>query len=514
MRNLTYILLISGASLFLPGCDKHEATIPGEKEENQELPQKGDNKPVPEGYFEVVFSSPISRTEVIGADKRIQHLRYLLFRSTGEFVKETEIIRPSDNPPTWPISVIRDTLPRGDYRAVFTGNTVKELFPYPTPESSFNYNEVLTGYQAGYASGRIILPNTEFAENTEYYMANVTFSDTSPTPHILLQRIISKLKLHRNFIDAQTALNTLTYNIVTHIKYRNIIQTKVSTLLPTLIRNKLDKGSTLLNNIAYGGVTGGLDAIVNSLTEALTEPVTEALYQQLLQQLVNQIGLALSGNANQEGALATLGVLLNPWADSQADAAIVSINNFPKSINFDLNVMEYFSGIHKFKFRFTGKTVYDEKDILIKGFNGIFDIRSINVVKQGLVAGVIIDQGIDNPWLLNGTFIDVNDSISSINETNRRYQSDYSFTDLKLKSYEQQTNEAHTLTLSVQLSAISNLDSIVKELPLLGPLLGSITSLILNPLKTITVNIPVNLPLLGVSNLSLSNSWLRPVSSY
>ncbi len=348
-------------------------------------------------------------------------------------------------------------------------------------------------------------------------MSNVTFSDTSPNPYILLQRIIGMESLHRNFVDAQTALNALTGNIMTQIGYKNIIRTQLQGILPGLIRNKLG----LAGNLAFVLIPGGLDAVVNALVTALITPdpstgkapLTDALYDQLLKQLVAQIGLALTGNADQQGLLAALGVLLNPWATSQADAAIVSINNFPKSIDFDLKVQEYFTGINKFKFKFTGKTSKDEKDILVKGFHGVFDIRKINVVKTGLLAGVIIDQTVDGPWLLNGTFIDINDPIVFTPETNRRYKADYSFIDLGLQSYAQQTDGNHSLTLSIVLGSLPNLEGIVRGIPLLGPILNTtINTVVIQPLREITVTTSVNLPLLGTSNLKLSGGWSTPTA--
>lgn len=342
-------------------------------------------------------------------------------------------------------------------------------------------------------------------------------SDASPDPYVLLQRIISMEALHRNSVDAQNALNSLTNNIMTQIGYKDIIRTQLEGILPGLIRNRLG----LAGNLAFVLIPGGLDAVVNALVTALVSPdpstgkapLTDALYDQLLKPLVNQITLALTGNADQEGLLAALGVLLNPWATSQADAAIVSIGNFPKSIDFGLKVQEYYTGTCKFKFRFTGSTVYDEKDILVKGFHGLFDIRKINVVKTGVPAGLIIDRTVDGPWLLNGTFIDINDPITFTTETNRRYKADYSFIDLGLQSYAQQTDGKHSLTLSIMLGSIPNLDGIVKGLPLLGPILNTtINTVVIQPLKEITVSTSVNLPLLGISNLKLSGGWSTPAA--
>lgn len=90
-----------------------------------------------------------------------------------------------------------------------------------------------------------------------------------------------------------------------------------------------------------------------------------------------------------------------------------------------------------------------------------------------------------------------------------RYKADYSFVDLGLKSYTQQTDGNHSLTLSVKLGNIANIDGILGGIPLLGAILGTV----LTPIKNITVSVPVNLPLLGVDNLQLSGSW-SAVTSY
>jgi len=507
MHNIICLLLFTGFLFSLSGCEKenagldHDINLPNEEIENKDIPK---------GYFEVVFSSPQSRVAVTGPDNRIRDLRYLLFSSTGAFVKEQRIVTPTNGTQTWPLAAVRDTLPIGSYRAVFLGNTEQTLFPYATSSNPVNYNPVLTGYKSGYSSGRIILPGAEFTDDTEYYMANVTFSNTSPNPSILLQRIIGMLNLHRNFVDAQTALNTLVNNIVTNVGYKNLIRSQVTNLLSGLIKDKLDLG--IVGNAVYA-LLGGLDAVVNVLVGTLIEPVTDALYNLLLQQLVNQIGMALTGNMDQSGLLAALGVLLNPWATSEADAAIISINNFPKSVDFDLAVQDYFTGIEKFKYKFTGASVYDEKDILIKNFNGLFDIQKINVVKQGIIAGLVIDQLADGPWLLNGTFVDINDPTSFTNQTNRRFKSNYSLIDIGLKSYTLQTDGSHSLTLSVSLGSIPNLDGIVKGIPILGPILNTtINSLILDPLKTIIISTSINVPLLGISNLSVRGGWSIPAA--
>lgn len=511
MKRSIYLASAVLLLLFGAGCDKEDteqAVQPGPQ--TGEQPAPGQNAGIPEGYFEVLFTAPPSRAPVTGPDTRVRDVRYLLFTAGGVFVKERHLVNPADPLTTWPLTTVRDTLPKGSYRAVFLGNVERTLFPYALPGSPVNYAEVLSGYRDGYAAARIALPPAQFTATSEYYLANVTFSDVSPNPYILLQRIVGILNMHRNFVDAQTALNSLTENIFSNADLEDQLTLQVQSVLPGLIREALDLGP--IGNAVYA-LLGGLDAVVNALVSALVEPVTDALYELLVEELVNQIGIVLTGNADQSGLLAFLGVLLNPWATSEADSAVVTINNFPKSVDFDLNVQSVYTGLHKFKYKFTGNNVYSEKDIVVEGFSGLYDIRRINVVKTGLIAGVVLDGIVDGPWLLNGTFIDIEDPLQFTARTNRRFKSNYSFVDLGLKSYNPQTQTPQPLSLTINLGSIPNLDDIVKGIPLLGPILNTtINTLILTPLKRINVTVPVNLPLLGVENLSLSGGWQTPTA--
>ena len=369
---------------------------------------------------------------------------------------------------------------------------------------------MLTNYQITRANARIVLPGAEFTDTSEFYLANVSFSDTSAQPYVLLQRIISMLNLRRVFVDAQTALNSLTNNIVTQVGYKNIIRTTVQGILPGLLKTAMNLGP--VGNLVYD-VVGGLDAAVNLVVAALVEPVVDALYAQLLQGLVNQIGLTLSGNATQNGALGALGDLLNPWRGSDAAYALVTINNFPKTMDFDLNVKDFYTDNHRFRYGFTPTpgTTNSEKDILIRGFHGLYDVREIHVAKPGLISGLLVDDVIDGPLLLNGVFVNITDPIQATVNTNYRYRSNYSFVSLGLKSYAQQSDGNHSLTLSVQLKNIANLDGILGGIPVLGPVLNGTVRLLIG---NITVTVPVNLPLLGTDNLTLSGSWSTPPVQY
>lgn len=460
-------------------CDKEMDEVI-EKEVVDAVPGEGTSD-IPDGYFEVVFvpQTGTTRTAVNGTDGRIRHLRYVVYKSTGEYVKEKVVLQTTDATPSWPLNALKDTLPKGQYTAVFLGNVEKTLFPVPLSGGGTAYSDVLLNYKSNLANARIALPNAEFSDTSEYYWAKVNFSDTLAQPTVLLQRIISVFKLHRNFVDAQTALDLLVNNVLNSVD-NDEYRTSIKTILTSTI----------------GGVPL-IGALLTPVVNALLTPVTAALRVVLKDLIVNQIAIALTGNADQNGTLSKLGILLNPWSQNNAGAAIVTIHNFPKTIDFSLAVQSNYTGDQRFRYAlYSSGGVHNEKDVLIKGLNTTYDVRKINVVGPGLITGVVVDQVIDT-WLLTGMFVDVNDPIQTVTSANYRYKADYSFVDLKLKSYTGQ----NSFNISVKLANIANIDGI------LGGVLGALTSTLLAPIKNLTITVPVKLPLLDISNMEVTGGW-------
>lgn len=486
--------------LFFASCDKEtdetlESVKPGEKPGNQE---PGD---IPEGFFEVTFSPGANetRTPVTGSDGRVQHLRYLVYNAAGTFVKEKVVLVPASGVPSWPLPAVKDTLPKGSYTAVFLGNVEKTLFPYTVAGGGQGYTDVLTNYQGQMANARINLPSGQMTDNTEYYWAKVPFSDTSAHPTIVLQRIIGLFNLHRNFVDAQTALNSLTAHVIANVNSGNLIENQVAAL-PGLVRTALTPFSVLL--LSYGG----LDSAVNRVTRTLVAPITNALYDQLLQNIVNQLGGALTGNSNHQGAIDGLGVLLNPWNNSTAHTAILKIRNYPKTVDFSLAVQDYYTGDHYFQYDFPPTSIYAEKDILIRGLNGLFDVREIRIASNTLVGGLVVDGLLDSPLILNGVFVNITDPVQQTIGSNTRYKDNYSFVDLNY----QPGTATQPLSISAKVGNIANIDNILAGIPVLGPLLSGVLNVLITPLKNITITVPLNVPLLGADKLTLSGSWDTP----
>ena len=529
-RILKTIRIVFGTWILfsLAGCDKDADSVigPGTYTPPSDTIPSG----IPEGEFVVNFTASTfdmaTRAPVSGTDARVRHIRYVIYKSTGEYVKEKVILLPSQGVPTWPFTAVRDTLPKGSYKAVFLGNIEKTQFPYATSSSSQNYADILTTYTSTYSAARISLPPVEYTDDTEYYWANVAFSDAAPNPAVLMQRIIGMLRLHRNFVDTNDALNKLVQNILTQVGYRNIIK---NALLGTASNNSngiLAQAIRPILAVRLLGLAGLIDPLLNQLILDLADPIANALYDQLGQALLTQITLALAANATgNEGGLAYLGRILNPWA--YGTESIVTIDNFPKAIDFDLAVKESFPVNQRFRYGLktdTGGTVND-RYVAIKGFNGSYNVKKIDILAKGLVAGLVIDQVIGSDYLLPGAFMDITDPVTATApKSNLRYRADYSFVDLMLKSYVLQTDGAHSLTLSVKIGNIGNIDSIlsgtiatVRALPGLGLILLSLTdaivSLIIGDIKGLTISVPVNLPLLGVENMKISGGW-STVASY
>lgn len=123
MKTALFITTSVLSIFLLAGCEKEmddisePQPVPGEESPSEEIPTD-----IPDGYFVVSFSpgqSGNTRAAVTGSDGRVRHLRYIIYNSAGDYVKEKIILQTSNPIPTWPLAAVRDTLPKGSYTAVF-----------------------------------------------------------------------------------------------------------------------------------------------------------------------------------------------------------------------------------------------------------------------------------------------------------------------------------------------------------------------------------------------------------
>jgi hypothetical protein len=284
------------------------------------------------------------------------------------------------------------------------------------------------------------------------------------------------------------------------------------------------------------GITGLLSSLLDPLVEGLVGPITAALNELILQQLISELGTALLGDTDKAGLVEHLGVLLNPWNNLAAKKAVVTVNDYPKSIDFDLAAKDFYPDDTKLLCGFSTNNVSQVRTIALKTFAGSYQITKIDVDGQGLVAGLVINEVLDDisGFLLTGALVDVEDSLA-INGSvaNKRYGSSYDL--LSLATEATTDAEQKMLTIPLQLGNVANIDGILGDIlsPLLGGVLGLLAGPVLDLLEalpiageiignirgipndigvgikglTVTVQLPLNLSLLDIQNLSVDGSW-------
>lgn len=95
---------------------------------------------------------------------------------------------------------------------------------------------------------------------------------------------------------------------------------------------------------------------------------------------------------------------------------MVTINNFPSEIDFDRNVTDWYNdgGTVQLVYTLSDGDIENEKHISIKGFapGGVYDVQKIDVMKRGLIGGLVFDDIVEGGLLLDGTFVDILDPLS------------------------------------------------------------------------------------------------------
>ena len=523
MRHFIYILTSALLLAAAVSCNEQEiatpSTGPGSGNGN------GDGSSgVPEGWFVATFTAADTRAPINGTDTRVQHLRYIVFDADDRsFVKE-RLITIDAGGQQWPLGsgVIRDTLPVGSYKAVFLANIDPIIFDH---DEEF---EVLTGYQDGYSSARIHMPPIEFVSNTHYYMASAEFSDTAPSSGIMLQRIIGRMDIYRTALDIDDALDALVKNIIDSVIGGDLLTNTVKGLLMGPLEDALGP-------VAY--LTGALDAVLNELTDILLKPILEAVYAILLDQLIEDVGDLLVANSESGAGLTEiLTPILNPWSEVGITNAVVTIKDFPRSIDLDRNVTDVFEDTdpsddvdgRQFVFSMGTGSIFHQKTLAVVGFDpyGLYDVQAVNILRDGLVGGLVVDGVAEG--LLGNVLIDIGDPLSTAanagdfeHDINEWLGAKYAILDLGLKNYEAAPGDDPYTTINIKLGDVLDLDSLLGSMQgsdsvvgalisaiLKVPVLGDrILATLLDTLLDISLPIPIYLPLIGVDNLSISGSW-------
>ena len=554
MKYNIHILSLVLSIATMAGCSQKESP---DAPDGQEVGSKN-SKPVPEGYFVATFSSPTTRAEadfigITGEDPRVFDLRYLIYAADGDFIKEQLIFddfdADTDDTQDWPLPSITDTLPLGNYKAVFIANTDPDLFrreanDMPLPD------DLLTDYKLGFDHARLNLPYLLGADDPDFFIDVIEFSDTDSDETVYLQRVVGVFKAYRSLVDVQEALDNLVADLVSDLDKDDLFGDAVRGLLEDQFGGVLGGVLQLVSGLTFGALH--LDDLLDPLVNALVDPIVDVLYDNLLKVVVNEVGSILETNNGGIPVLDLLGKLLNPW--SYAEGAAVTVSDQPTQFGFDMEVKARDPASHKYYLPITTvETDGEEKRVVITKYLGFEDIdndgvgeelmtlEKINVATWGVVGG-LLDNAVDNQYLLEGVFFDIEDPLDFHASGNLQIYNEYSLVDLGID--DSVPKENRNLTVGLSALDIANLGDVLSgtldktlngltlDIPIIGDIsLNGLLGLVGSSLDPLTddlltaligsgvdvdgeggltnleIEVPISLPLLNLTNLEPSGGW-------
>ena len=568
MKYYIYILSAALLAAIMAGCSNDEIA------EKQHIGSSLRGE-VPEGWFVATFTTSMTRAEadfdeVRGEDPRVFDLRYLIYEADGTFVKERLIFddfdADTDDTQDWPLPSITDTLPVGNYKAVFVANTDPDLFSKGSDTISMPMpDDLLTDYKLGFDQARLNLPYLLGADDPDFFMDVIEFSNIDSDEEVYLQRIVGIFKGYRSLVDVQEALDSLVYSLVDDIVSKDLVSELVLPALRDAVGGVVgDALDLILDGIrlplpplipqpSLGGLVEAIAGVLlDPLVNTLLDPVVDVLYDKLLEAIIHEVGSILETNNGNVPLVNLLGPLLNPW--TYADGAVVTVTNQPTQFGFDMEVKRRDPNPHKYYIPIVSDTTDGErKRVVITKFLGFADIdgdgvgeemitlNRINAAMPGLVGGVLLDDVAESKYLLNGALFDIEDELFINAPGNLKIYNEYSLADLGIDDYSQQEEN---LTISLDALDVANLKGALGGLPdglfngldvsiplipisfglndifelvgfslegltdrLTTALLGDSGLGINGGLTDLSITVPVNLPILRLDALNVSGSW-------
>lgn len=529
MRKYLYILAITVFSFSFQGCGKDdnidsenppaEGQIPGSDGSEEEI-----NNGIPEGYFEVTFTSPSTRA-VVGPDSRIKDLLYLVYDdSNDKFVKQRHMYFNANQ--VWPV-VVKDTLPLGPtYRAVFFGNVDKKRYPYIDINGQTAYQDVIYNYDTYYTDGRLRLPNVEMADDTEIYRSKpVTFSSSTSNPTILLQRAIGIMALGRDYIDPVTAYNSLVSDLNTKLNYKITIETAGTTSFDSGISGKIIEMG-VLNYLVFGGST----LVETRVKASLRSPVLAYLYSTLFDvELKKKIGSMAFNDPDPKNFMSYMDKHINIWHRSDVRSVVLKTNAYTLVSDLDLNSKKLTTnnglkppilnvGDDDFKIKYNLRDgPFGSKDLILKDFASYGLIFKFQMLNAGAPQSRIIMDNTEYPsyeitdvFPINSHYV-TESEVDFLHRANLRYKSKFHFNSLVLTNYLTYIDAAHTIDLSLRLGDMPNYNSIMDNLrDTYWSLVSAATfdTYIRTPFSNVVVTVSnLRLPSFVRSNFNLKGNW-------
>ena len=436
----------------------------------------------------------------------------------------------------WPYAgKIQVDLPGGNYKVAFVGNANPGLF-------GEGCNELLsyTADESGkWEDVRLNMPNIPFSDNNMFYMDAVEVSTKNPVAQVCLERKVCKVQLWREAVasDNGQILTLLLENVLDHLNADDPVTGLIGGQVGKALKRVFDG---LL-------VLPGHEGLVPALEEILLEPLLTGLTEAVRPVVVEKLAPLLDETLKMNSKDALLQQLTNPWAIAE-HGAVVTFTHVPNALDLDGKVKDFYPEGTKYKYDLEQDGNFRYIDV-----TGLADaetewiIGRVDILKKGLVGGLVVDQTIDSEWILDGSLIDTNtEGLTYTFWPNYKYKSVYGLATLNVDESVYSGDGTENLTVEINIGEIANIDDILRGIingetsnddkpsdglsglvgGLIGGVLGTVGDILNGLLKLvggseiligalvdaltkvpITITLPINVNALGVDTLEVTGTW-------
>ena len=511
--NLGLAAFLTAGVMMFSGCSQDELlTEESVKEETGELNA--------DGTFTATFIpsmyEPMTRAKVEGSSTAVQSLKYLIYKDNGDgqyfYYTEGNVFGADATVKDsvkyqWPcVGKVQVDLPVGNYKVAFVGNANPKLF-------GKDCNELLT-YTADesgkWKDVRLNMPNIPFSDNNMFYMDAVEVSAKNPVAQVWLERKVCKVQLWRETVasDNDTILTLLLENVLDHLHGDDAVTSLIGGQIGDALKRGLDK------LLVIPGVGEG---VVSALEDIVLDPLIGGLTEEVRPVVVDSLASLLDATLKMNDKDALLQQLTNPWAIAE-DGAVVTFRDVPKALDLDGNVTDCYLKEIKYKYDLKEDGNFRYIDVTwLADAETEWTIGRVDILKKGLVGGLVVDNLVESEWFLDGSLIDTNkEGFAYTFGPNYKYKSVYGLATLNVDESVYSGDGTEDLTVEINLGKIANLDGI------LGGIIDGVTVPGLNDLLKlvvinalvdaltevpITITLPINVNALGVDTLEVTGTW-------
>lgn len=543
--NLGLAAFLTAGVMMFSGCSQDELlTEESVKEETGELNA--------DGTFTATFIpsmyEPMTRAKVDGPSTAVQSLKYLIYKDNGVgqyfYYTEGDVFGAdatvgSSESHQWPYAgnILVD-LPGGNYKVAFVGNANPKLF-------GEDCNELLsyTADESGkWEDVRLNMPDIPFSDNNMFYMDAVEVSTKKPVAQVWLERKVCKAQLWRETVasDNGQILTLLLENVLDHLSAEDPVTGLIGGQVGDALKHVFD------NLLVLPGTQEG---VVSALEEILLEPLTEGLTEAVRPLVVEGLAPLLDETLKMNNKNALLQELTNPWAIAE-HGAVVTFTHVPNALDLDGKVASSYPEGTKYKYDLEQDGNFRYIDITgLADAEREWTIGRVDILKKGLVGGLVVDQLVESEWILDGSLIDTNkEGLAYTFGPNYKYKSVYGLATLNVDESVYSGDGTEDLTVEINLGKIANIHGILsgiingvtssEEKPsgglldilgplgdILGGLLGTVGSILNGLLDSvgldklvnalvealteipIKITLPINVNALGIDTLEVTGTW-------